>query len=71
MRGELDVAGVFFSPLMLCLLIGFFGRMLVSRLLTALNLYRYIWHRTLFDLSVFFVLVGLAFAILVASPRWP
>ncbi|MGB4440904.1 DUF1656 domain-containing protein [Stenotrophomonas maltophilia] len=69
--GELDVAGVFFSPLMLCLLIGFLGRVLVSRLMAALGWYRYVWHRTLFDLSIFLLLVGLGFAILVAAPAWP
>ncbi|MDH4549876.1 MULTISPECIES: DUF1656 domain-containing protein [Pseudomonas] len=70
MTGELNVAGVLFSPLMLCLMIAFLGRLLLSRLLAALDLYRYIWRRTLFDLSVFFVLVGLAFVVLVATPHW-
>ncbi|HIE1388997.1 TPA: DUF1656 domain-containing protein [Pseudomonas aeruginosa] len=66
MTAELDLAGVFISPLLLCLLIAFFGRILLSRLFNALGLYRYVWHRTLFDISLFFSLVGLVFAVFSA-----
>lgn len=66
MTAELDLAGIFVSPLLLCLLIAFFGRILLSRLFNALGLYRYVWHRTLFDISLFFALVGLAFAVFSA-----
>jgi len=67
MTAELDLAGVFVSPLLLCLLVAFFGRILLSRLFSALGLYRLVWHRTLFDISLFFVLVGLAFAAFSAA----
>lgn len=33
MIGEIDIAGIFISPLLLCLLVAFFARLLVSRLL--------------------------------------
>src|SRR3546814_7357671 len=40
MIGEIDIAGIFISPLLLCLLVAFFARLLVSRLLDALGFYR-------------------------------
>src|SRR3546814_8873503 len=60
--GEIDIAGIFISPLLLCLLVAFFARLLVSRLLDALGFYRIVWQRPLFDLALFFLLVWLAFA---------
>lgn len=62
MIGEIDIAGIFISPLLLCLLVAFFARLLVSRLLDALGFYRIVWQRPLFDLALFFLLVWLAFA---------
>ncbi len=70
MIAELDFAGVFISPLLLCLVIGFFGRIALSRLMNALGLYRHVWHRTLFDLSLFLILTGVAFSALVALPAY-
>lgn len=64
MIGEMDIAGIFVSPLLLCLLAGFVARLLVSRLLDATGFYKNIWHRPLFDISLFFILVGAAFMLL-------
>src|SRR3546814_6962532 len=50
MIGEIDIAGIFISPLLLCLLVAFFARLLVSRLLDALGSYRIVWQRPLFAL---------------------
>lgn len=66
MISEIDVGGIFISPLLLFLLVAFFGSWLLSRLVRALGLYRYIWHRSLFDVSLFFVLVGVVFAVFSA-----
>ncbi|WP_066522279.1 DUF1656 domain-containing protein [Sphingobium cloacae] len=62
MIGEIDIAGVFISPLLLCLLVAFLVRLLISRLLDAAGFYRIVWQRPLFDLSLFFLLLWLAFA---------
>src|SRR3546814_15403101 len=62
MIGEIDIAGIFISPLLLCLLVAFFARLVVSALLDALGFYRIVWQRPLFDLALFFLLVWLAFA---------
>lgn len=64
MIGEIDLGGVYLSPLLPCLLVGFFLRILISRGLKSAGLYRHLWHPILFDISLFFVLVGAVFALL-------
>lgn len=64
MIGEVDVAGIFLSPLLLCLLIAFFARLLLSWVLGLAGFYRVVWNRPLFDLSLFLILLGVAFALL-------
>lgn len=64
MIGEIDLAGIFLSPLLLCVLAAFFGRMLLSWALSFAGLYRLVWNRPLFDLSLFLILLGAAFACL-------
>ncbi|SNT10578.1 DUF1656 domain-containing protein [Sphingopyxis indica] len=62
MIGEIDIAGVFVSPLLLCLVIAFFARLLATRLLDQFGIYRFVWQRPLFDLALFFLFLWLAFA---------
>lgn len=57
MIGEIDLAGLFVSPLLICMLAAFIARLALSRLLEAVGLYRFIWQRPLFDLSLFFILL--------------
>jgi hypothetical protein len=64
MIGEINVAGIFLSPLLLCLLIAFFARLLVTWMLNLAGFYRQVWNRPLFDLSLFFILLGAAFVLL-------
>ncbi len=61
MISELDIAGVFVSPLLLCMLVALVLRVALSRGLDALGLYRVVWHRPLFDISLYFILLGLSF----------
>ena len=61
MIGEIDIAGIFLSPLLLCVGIGFSARLPVSLLLEAAGFYRLVWQRPLFDTSLFLILTGAAF----------
>ena len=61
MISELDIAGVFISPLLLCMLVALVLRVAFSRCLDALGVYRVVWHRPLFDISMYFILLGLSF----------
>lgn len=60
MIGEIDIAGIFISPLLLCLLSAFIGRIMISTLFEKTNIYKVVWHRPLFDMSLFFILLGIS-----------
>lgn len=64
MIGEIDIAGVFVSPLLLCIASAFVMRLLLSKLLEATGFYRVIWQRPLFDTALFLILTGGAFTAL-------
>lgn len=64
MIGEIDVAGVYVSPLLVCLIAGFGLQLLCSGLLRRLGWYRHLWHPALFDVALFFILSGGVFALL-------
>ncbi|MGE4429596.1 MAG: DUF1656 domain-containing protein [Sphingobium sp.] len=66
MIGEIDIAGVFISPLLLCMVLAFAARLLLSRLLAAVGFYRLVWQRPLFDIALFLILTGAAFLLLRA-----
>lgn len=69
MIGEVDIAGVYFSPLLMCLLIALIGRVVISRLFELLGVYRHIWRRPLFDTSLFLILIGVVFLLLNSITR--
>lgn len=71
MIGEIDIAGIFVSPLLLCMIVAFVVRILLSRLFEAIGLYRVIWQRPLFDTALFLILIGVAFAGLRLIPIGP
>ena len=64
MIGEIDIAGIFISPLLFCMIVGFAIRLLLSRLLEAAGFYRAVWQRPLFDTALFLILTGAAFIVL-------
>ena len=58
MIGDLDIAGVFLSPLLPCVLLGLLARMAISKVLERTGLYGRVWNRPLFDMALLVVLVG-------------
>lgn len=54
---DFDLFGVMVSPLLFCLLLAFGARLVLSKILSVIGLYRWVWHRSLFDLSLYIVLV--------------
>ncbi|EQB14964.1 DUF1656 domain-containing protein [Sphingobium lactosutens] len=64
MIGEVNIVGIFLSPLLLCMAAALLVRAVLSRLLDAAGLYRFIWQRPLFDTALLITLTGLAFAVL-------
>ncbi|WP_269525220.1 DUF1656 domain-containing protein [Coraliomargarita parva] len=64
MMTEIDISGVFFSPLLLCMLVALATRVLLSRVLERVGFYQLVWHRPLFDISLFFLFTGASFEML-------
>ncbi len=59
MIGEINIFGVLAPPLLIWLGIALVLSALLRRLLNAIGLYRYVWHRPLFDLALLVILLGL------------
>jgi hypothetical protein len=58
MRYEIDVFGVLVPALLLWLLVTFALCAMLRPVLQRTGLYRFVWHRALFDLAVFVCLLG-------------
>jgi len=57
--GEFDIYGVYFPAFAIFAAIALLLQIVViNRLLDALGFYRLVWHRALFDLAVYVILLG-------------
>ncbi len=61
MLNELNILGIYVSPLLVCMVSAFFLRILISKIISKVGLYRLIAQRPLFDAALFVSLTGLAF----------
>ncbi|HJE25934.1 MAG TPA: DUF1656 domain-containing protein [Methylorubrum populi] len=65
MTGELDLYGVFVPSLAAWMLIAFALSLPLRRLLAWTGFYRVVWHRPLFDLALYVVLLGAVVSVAV------
>ncbi|MGV7034524.1 DUF1656 domain-containing protein [Methylobacterium symbioticum] len=63
MTGELDLYGVFVPALAAWMLVALGLTLVARRVLAGLGAYRLIWHRPLFDLALYVVLLGAVVAL--------
>ena len=61
MIGEFDIYGVYFPAFAVFAAIAFLLQVLVINL-RAIGLYRWVWHRALFDLAIYVILLGVVTA---------
>ncbi|GAN81421.1 DUF1656 domain-containing protein [Acidocella aminolytica] len=59
MIGEINIYGVLFPPLLIWVGLALLLSTLIRRGVAAAGLYRFIWHRPLFDLCLLVMLTGL------------
>ena len=59
MRQEIDLFGVFIPSLLVWLLLTYGLFAILRPVLERSGLYRFVWHRALFDLSLFVCMLGL------------
>jgi len=55
---EVNFGGVFFPAFLLWVVVAFILNAVLRRLLAAIGFYRIVWHRALFDLALFTILLG-------------
>jgi undecaprenyl pyrophosphate phosphatase UppP len=67
MMGELDLHGVFVPGLAAAMLLAFLLSLVLRRMLAVVGFYRLVWHRPLFDLALYVILLGCV----VAASRPP
>lgn len=58
MIGEINLDGLYISPLLLCLIAAFVLRLGLSRLLAWTGVYRLVAQRPLFDTALYLLLTG-------------
>ena len=64
MIGEFDIYGVYFPAFAVFAAIALLLQVVViNRLLDALGFYRLVWHRALFDLAIYVILLGVVTAV--------
>ena len=62
MIGEFDIYGVYFPAFAVFAAIAFLLQLVINRFLRAFGFYRLVWHRALFDLAIYVILLGVVTA---------
>jgi protein AaeX len=60
--GEFDIYGVYFPAFAVFAAVAFALLIVVKRLLDAYGIYRFVWHRALFDLAIYVILLDVVTA---------
>ena len=63
MMGEFDIYGVYFPLFIVVVVVAFALQLAVRRLFDRLGVYRFVWHRPLFDLAIYVILLGVVTAL--------
>jgi hypothetical protein len=59
MIGEIDIFGVFVPSILVLMFIAYLINLVLRTVLTRTGLYGLVWHRTLFDLAIYVLVLGL------------
>jgi hypothetical protein len=59
MIGEIDIFGVFVPAVLVLMLIAYVLSLVVRMVFGRIGLYRFVWHRSVFDLAVYVMLLGI------------
>ena len=68
MISEVNIYGLFVSPMLLWVGAALLLSAVVRRVLARLGFYRFVWHRPLFDLALLVILLG---GVVAIQSRWP
>jgi hypothetical protein len=59
MIGEIDVYGVFLPAVLILMLVSYLLCQIVTRVFARVGLYRFVWHRSIFDLAIYVIVLGI------------
>ena len=63
MIGEFDIYGVYFPAFAVFAGVAFLLQIVIKWPLEAIGFYRLVWHRALFDLAIYVILLGVVTAV--------
>jgi Protein of unknown function (DUF1656) len=67
MIGEIDIFGVFVPAVLVLMLVAYLVNIVIRAVLTRVGFYRFVWHRSIFDLGIYVLVLG---AVVVLSHRF-
>ncbi|HEX7910605.1 MAG TPA: DUF1656 domain-containing protein [Paraburkholderia sp.] len=59
MIGEIDIFGVFVPAVLVLMLIAYLINLAIRTVLDRVGFYRFVWHRSIFDLGIYVLVLGL------------
>jgi hypothetical protein len=59
MIGEIDIYGVFLPAVLVLMLVSYLFCLVVTRVFARVGLYRFVWHRSIFDLAIYVIVLGI------------
>lgn len=63
MNADIDIFGVYVPSLMILALVAIIANLLLRSVLARVGVYRLVWHRSLFDLALFVIVLSGLFSI--------
>jgi uncharacterized protein YebE (UPF0316 family) len=67
MIGEIDIFGVFVPAILVLMLVAYLINLVIRALLARAGFYRLVWHRSIFDLGIYVLVLGL---VVIVSHRF-
>ena len=58
MIGEIDILGVFVPAVLVLMFIAYLINLVIRTVFTRIGLYRFVWHRSIFDLAIYVIVLG-------------
>ncbi|SDI04391.1 DUF1656 domain-containing protein [Paraburkholderia phenazinium] len=59
MIGEIDIFGVFVPSVLVLMFVAYLINLVLRTLLARTGFYRFVWHRAIFDLGIYVLVLGL------------
>jgi len=59
MIGEIDIFGVFVPSVLVLMLVAYLINLAIRTVLAHAGFYRFVWHRAIFDLGIYVLVLGL------------